>query len=93
MFRTSDSAPHSIYRVNVVFSKRFKGGGVAAVNVKASSPSAAAEWLVSYPQHAGLGYPDHMEVTHAYKLRRQPVWLKKAGTDTARFDARLIERA
>lgn len=82
MFRTSDSYPHSIYRVNVNFT-----GGCAAVNVKASSPTAAAEWLLSYPQYAKLpASADYMEVTHAYKLRKQPVWFKKFGKLDTRFD-------
>jgi Holliday junction resolvase-like predicted endonuclease len=80
--RTSDNGGHSIYRVNVSFT-----GGCAAVNVKASTPTAAAEWLLSYPQYAKLpASVDYMTVTHAYKLKRQPVWFKKYGRLDARFD-------
>lgn len=83
MYRTYDAPTTSIYRVNVVTDV-----GYYVLNVKASSPSAACDWVLTYPASAGYQYRDFAEVTNAYKLRKQPVWLKKIGTRTARFDLR-----
>lgn len=90
MIRTSDSPFHSIYRVNVVFSGRGKSG-YAAINVKADSPKAAYEWVLSYPQYTGIPSADYLEITHSYKLRKQPVWLRKHGYVNSRFDLRKVE--
>jgi hypothetical protein len=88
----SDSPPHSVYRVNVrAVNRAFTHVTVAAVNVKASSPSTAAQWVLSYPGLCRIPGTGSMEVTQAYKLRRQPVWLRKHGTLTARFDVRSVE--
>lgn len=87
MYRNSDSPFTSIYRVNVSFT-----GGYAAINVKASSPTAATEWVLSHPYEV-RGLPSsapYMEVTHSYKLRKQPVWLRKMGKYGARFDVRTL---
>jgi hypothetical protein len=100
MPRLSDNPPHSVYRVNVQAARfgRILAGGqsiprdvtVVAVNVKASSPSVAVDWVLSYPHLAGL--PANADVTEIigtpYKLRRQPVWLKKHGARDCRFDVR-----
>jgi hypothetical protein len=80
---TSDNGQHSIYRVNLV-----TDGGWYAVNVKASTPSDAARWVLCYPQYAGVHLRSFGKVTHAYKLKKQPVWLKKSGQFDARFDLR-----
>lgn len=91
MYRTSDSGPHSIYRVTVYSSNyRSNTAALTRVNVKASSPTAAAEWVLTHPGLARVPSGDYMAVTAAYKLRKQPVWLKKTGTLTARFDMREI---
>lgn len=93
MPRLYDNGQHSIYRVNVrAVNRAFTHVTIAAVNVKASSPSAAADWVLSYPGLCRIhGTTGSLQITHAYKLRRQPVWLKKIGTLTARFDLRSIE--
>ena len=88
----SDSPPHAVYRVNVrAVNRAFTHVTLAAVNVKASSPSRAAEWVLSYPHLCRVPGTGTVTVTHAYKVRRQPVWLRKSGTLTARFDVRSIE--
>ncbi len=94
IMRLSDNGAHSIYRVKVQFTARdCRSGGDAVVYVKASSPSVASEWLLSYPHLAGItGATGDMTVLNARKVRHQPVWLKKSGTRTARFDLRSIER-
>jgi len=87
--RMYDSPSTSIYRVTLYYSSYRTGkAGLARVNVKASGPTAAAEWVLSHPGLARIPSNDYMAVTAAYKLRRQPVWLKKTGTLTARFDLR-----
>ena len=105
MPRLYDSPSTTVYRVNAV-ATRFGGilpGGavvprdvtVVAVDVIASSPTAAIDWLLSYPWLAGMpASADSIRVTHAYKKRRQPgVWLRKSGTDGYRFDIRYREVA
>jgi len=92
MPRLSDSPPHAVYRVNVrAVNRAFTHVTIAAVNVKASSPSVAADWVLSYPHLCRIPGTGSMEITSAYKVRRQPVWLRKSGTLTARFDVRRIE--
>lgn len=82
-----DSPLTSIYRVVVAWP-----GGYARVNVKASSPSRASDWVLHYPMYAGLpGGSTLMQVTASYKLRNQPVWMKKSGHDDYRFDLRDIQ--
>ena len=88
---TSDSPFTNVYRVNVHFVQSQGVRGVAAVNVKASSPARAQEWLLCYPHKAGLYSTSYMKVLSCYKLRKQPVWLKKLGTNGYRFDLRKIE--
>lgn len=97
-----DSYPHSIYRVVIDFSgstiilggkiKTYPRGRVW-INVKASSPTAAAKWAMCEPGLCRIPPSDYMALVTAYKIRRQPVWLKKAGTLTARFDLRRLEKA
>jgi hypothetical protein len=85
--RTSDSPSKVIYRVTVSgYDYRSYKAFMARVNVKASGPTAAAEWVLSYPDYAGLPRYTDLEILAAYKLKNQPVWLKKIGTNTARFD-------
>jgi hypothetical protein len=92
MPRLSDNPPHSVYRVNVRATNReFTHVTFAAINVKASSPSVAADWVLSYPGLCGIPGTGTMEIMSAYKVRRQPVWLRKAGTFTYRFDVRRVE--
>jgi hypothetical protein len=89
-----DAPITSVYRVNVAgFDYRNNHAFHARVNVKASSPSKATEWLLRHPWAAHLPTHTSLEVTHAYKLRKQPkVWLRKAGTDGFRFHViQLIE--
>lgn len=105
MPRLSDNPPHAVYRVNARAARygRILAGGtrvprdvtVVAVDVMASSPSMAADWVLSYPSLAGLpSNADLTEITHAYKLRRQPgVWLRKTGTRGYRFTLRHRESA
>lgn len=95
MPRLSDNGNHSIYRVSVrAVNREFTHVTLARVNVKASSPSIAAAWVLSYPDLCRIhGATGSMTITAAYKLRRQPVWLRKIGTLTARFDVRHIETA
>lgn len=92
MPRLSDNGQHSIYRVNVrAVNREFTHVTIAAINVKASSPSVAADWVLSYPGLCRISGTGSLEVISAYKLRRQPVWLRKTGTLTARFDVRRTE--
>ena len=92
MPRLSDNGQHSIYRVNVrATNGAYTHVTFAAVNVKASSPSVAADWVLSYPGLCRIPGTGTMTILGAYKVRRQPVWLKKIGTLTARFDVRHIE--
>lgn len=84
-FRISDAPQASVYRVNIITESHY-----AAVNVLASSPTAAREWLLSYPQYAGVPMRYSATVTHSYKLRRQPVWLRKIGHSSSRFDLRSL---
>jgi len=93
MPRLSDNGNHSIYRVSVrAVNREFTHVTIARVNVKASSPSVAADWVLSWPGLCRIhGATGSMTVTAAYKLRRQPVWLRKIGTLTARFDTRYVE--
>lgn len=105
MPRLYDSPSTTVYRVNAVAARLgsiLPGGTVVprdvtvvAVDVIASSPTAAADWLLSYPALAGLpANADLIEITHAYKRRRQPgVWLRKSGTRGYRFDVRRREMA
>jgi hypothetical protein len=106
MPRLSDNQPHSVYRINARaarFGRILAGSGiriprdvtVVAVDVMASSPSVAADWVLSYPHLAGLpANADVTEITHAYKLRRQPkVWLRRSGTRGYRFNVRRRETA
>lgn len=106
MPRLYDSPSTTVYRVNARaarFGRILAGSGtriprdvtLVAVNVKASSPTAAADWVLSYPQLAGMpANADLIEIEgRVYKLRRQPVWLKKSGTRSARFDVRRRETA
>lgn len=82
-----DSPLTSIYRVNVSgYDYRNSHAFHARVNVKASSPSKATAWLLNHPWAAKLPSHTTMEVTHAYKVRKQPVWLRKSGTSGYRFD-------
>ena len=84
-----DSPQTSIYRVNVAgYDHRTRRAFLARVNVKASCPSMAVKWLLAHPFDARLPMHTSMEVTHAYKLRRQPVWLNKTGHNHYRFDTR-----
>lgn len=92
MPRLYDNGQHSIYRVNVrAVNRAFTHVTLASVNVKASSPSVAADWVLSYPHLCRIPGTGTMTITSAYKLRKQPVWLRKTGTLTARFDPRRIE--
>lgn len=92
MPKLSDNGNHSIYRVNVIASNREGTEQTwARINVKASTPTDAADWVLSYPHLCKVPGTGWAEVTTAYKLRKQPVWLRKHGTLTARFDVRTIE--
>ncbi|MCX4554156.1 hypothetical protein [Streptomyces sp. NBC_01500] len=78
--RMYDSPLTSIYRVTVNgYDYRTHKAFIARINVKASSPKAAREWVISYPHYAGLPRYTSLEVMTQYKL-------KKSGTNTARFD-------
>lgn len=84
-----DSPNTSIYRVEVAgYDSRTCKAFLARVNVKASSPSMAVEWLLAHPFDARLPIHTSLEVTRAHKLRKQPVWLNKAGHYHYRFDLR-----
>jgi hypothetical protein len=88
-----DSPQTSIYRVTVSgYDSRTRECFLARVNVKASSPTMAVRWLLTYPYDARLPLHTSMQVTAAYKLRRQPVWLKKVGHNHYRFDIRELYR-
>jgi hypothetical protein len=92
MPRLSDNPPHSVYRVNVrATSREFTHVTFASINVKASSPSVAADWVLSYPGLCRIPGTGTMQVLSAYKVRRQPVWLRKTGTLSCRFDVRNVE--
>jgi len=84
--RFYDSAQTSIYRV--VCRNSLDSGLVQldTWNVKASSPTAAREWVLT---HKATGR--YSEIVTAYKVRRQPVWLRKVGTWGYRFDLRKRE--
>ncbi|WP_158690343.1 hypothetical protein [Streptomyces sp. PsTaAH-124] len=58
---------------------------LARVNVKASGPSMAVKWVLQHPLDARLPVHTSLEITGAYKLRKQPVWLNKAGQNHFRF--------
>lgn len=92
MPRLSDNGAHSIYRVTVRGTDRaYARVCEVKINVKASSPSVAADWVLSYPHLCRVPYSTgSLQVLTAYKLKRQPVWLRKTGTLTARFDVRSI---
>jgi hypothetical protein len=82
----SDNGNHSIYRVVL---RNYRSNGVCHVdtwNVKASSPSTAVSWALTYRSY-GLS----CTVLTYYKLRKQPVWLKKIGHWDSRFDLRKRE--
>ena len=90
MPRLSDNPPYSIYRVTVRGTNRaLTHGCEVRLNVKASSPSAAVHWVLSYPRLCRIPhFTGSLDVVTVYKLRRQPVWLRKSGTDRYRFDVR-----
>lgn len=78
-----DNGNHSIFRV---VCRNYLPTGMVQLdtwNVKASTLADAKEWVIS---HRSWGLTSM--VTTGYKLRRQPVWLKKTGQLDARFDLR-----
>lgn len=92
MPRLYDNPSPNVYRVKVQYTARdCRSGGDAVVYVRASSPTAAADWLLSYPHLAGIkGATGDMQVLDARKVQRPPVWLRKHGDRCYRFDLRKL---
>lgn len=81
-----DYPSNNVYRVNVSgYDNRTESAFYARLNVKASSPTSASNWVCTYTHEAGLPPHTTLEVTHAYKLRKVPVWLRKIGKYNYRF--------
>jgi hypothetical protein len=91
MPRLYDNGDHKIYRVTLRgVNRAFTHVTIADVNIKASSPSVAADWALSYPHYCKVFGASTVQILNAYKVRKQPVWLRKHGSNTYRFDVRNV---
>lgn len=86
MFQPSDNGGKNVYRVNVTgYDNRTRKSFHVRINVLASSPSKATMWVLTYPDEASLPSFTSAEILSVYKLRKQPVWLRKRGYRNYRF--------